>query len=968
MKITTADGSATPRAGDVCAAAASQDAIGIGYDLHRLVAGRPLMLGGVAVPFELGALGHSDADVVCHAVTDAILGAASAGDIGQHFPDTDAAWKDASSIDLLRQVVALVRERGWTVVNVDVVVMLERPKLGPHRDAMRAALAGALGIDPRAVSVKAKTNEGVDAVGRGEAIAAHASCALTLLQATSRLTAAMRLRVRFAPSPTGQLHVGNARTALFNWLLAHGKDGTFVLRIEDTDAERSTRESETSILEDLRWLGLEWDEGPDVGGPHGPYRQSERLHLYASYANELLGGGHAYYCFCSPAELEADRQADLAAGLPPKYHGTLPRTSRRSRRAARSRRAKRPSCASAFRRRRDVTFDDLVRGDVTFNTDVIGDPVLVRSDGRPAYNFAVVVDDALMEITHVIRGEDHISNTPRQVLLYQALGFTPPAVRAPVAGAWARITRRCRSVTARRRWRSSARAATCRRRWSTTWRSSAGRRAEDEELLPLDELARRFAIEDVGHSAGVFDHGEARVGEPPLHEGGGAGAAGRASRCATSLRARIREAADATRRSSTSRRCFRWPSGSVDRLEEIPDRVRFLFEFDAAAALRRDRGRASVLREPAARERDRGAGARSCATRRASIATLSRGGQSREAATGQKGRRCSIRSAWRSPARRPVPSWIWPCRRSIAAPSCRRRPGSRRSSAAASAPRRSRGAIAQGRQRQPSRAMIVYGINPVLEALRARARAAVCRRGAAPDRARSSEVARRSRARACACAGRARGRAGARARMARGGVASGRCRRSSRPAAATTALEELVARQRPSRRCSSCSTAIEDPHNVGAILRTADAAGAHGVVRQARHAAPLDGRGARRRPGAVAHVRVATVVNIARAIEELKDAGCLDGGLDGGCADASYDEVGPDAARPRWCSAPRAPACGGWCASGATGSCAIPMAAPVESLNVSVAAGVVLFEAVRQRTEAGRDAGGQAGLVRLSGP
>src|SRR6478609_2776798 len=124
------------------------------------------------------------------------------------------------------------------------------------------------------------------------------------------------MRVRFAPSPTGALHVGNARTALFNWLLARGHDGTFVLRIEDTDAERSTKQSETSILEDLRWLGLEWDEGPDVGGPCGPYRQSERLHLYTSYARELLASGHAYYCFCSIAQLEAERQAAVAEGRP----------------------------------------------------------------------------------------------------------------------------------------------------------------------------------------------------------------------------------------------------------------------------------------------------------------------------------------------------------------------------------------------------------------------------------------------------------------------------------------------------------------------------------------------------------------------------------------------------------------------------------------------------------------------------
>jgi len=162
------------------AAPADLARIGVGYDLHRLAAGRRLILGGVEVPSELGALGHSDADVVCHAITDALLGAASAGDIGQHFPDTDAAWKDASSIGLLRQVVQLVGDRGFAVINVDVVVVLERPKLGPYRSRMAETLAAALGIDPHAVSVKAKTNEGVDAVGRGEAIAAHAVALLRL--------------------------------------------------------------------------------------------------------------------------------------------------------------------------------------------------------------------------------------------------------------------------------------------------------------------------------------------------------------------------------------------------------------------------------------------------------------------------------------------------------------------------------------------------------------------------------------------------------------------------------------------------------------------------------------------------------------------------------------------------------------------------------------------------------------------
>ena len=177
------------------------------------------------------------------------------------------------------------------------------------------------------------------------------------------------IRVRFAPSPTGQLHVGNARTALFNWLLAHGKDGTFVLRIEDTDAERSTRESEISILEDLRWLGLDWDEGPDVGGPHGPYRQSERLHLYASYANELLASSHAYYCFCTAEKLDADRQADLAAGRPPKYHGTC-RSLPLADTEARMERGERPVIRFRVPESEEIRFQDLVRGEVVFATEV----------------------------------------------------------------------------------------------------------------------------------------------------------------------------------------------------------------------------------------------------------------------------------------------------------------------------------------------------------------------------------------------------------------------------------------------------------------------------------------------------------------------------------------------------------------------------------------------------------------------
>ncbi|HUU36368.1 MAG TPA: glutamate--tRNA ligase, partial [Vicinamibacterales bacterium] len=234
------------------------------------------------------------------------------------------------------------------------------------------------------------------------------------------------MRVRFAPSPTGHLHVGNARTALFNWLLARRHGGTFILRVEDTDRERSTAASEEAIKEDLRWLGLKWDEGIDAGGEVGPYRQSERLDLYASHTAQLLREGYAYRCFCTLERLDADRRTAMAEGRPPKYPGTcrdLAANVVADRLAAGERAAVRLRVPAD----RTVSFDDLVRGTVSFHTDVIGDPVIVRADGIPAYNYAVVIDDALMHITHVVRGEDHISNTPRQLLIYEALGWTPPA-------------------------------------------------------------------------------------------------------------------------------------------------------------------------------------------------------------------------------------------------------------------------------------------------------------------------------------------------------------------------------------------------------------------------------------------------------------------------------------------------------------------------------------------------------------
>jgi nondiscriminating glutamyl-tRNA synthetase len=389
------------------------------------------------------------------------------------------------------------------------------------------------------------------------------------------------MRVRFAPSPTGHLHVGNARTALFNWLMARGSHGTFILRIEDTDQERSTRDSEAAILHDLRWLGLHWDEGPDVGGPHGPYRQSERLHLYVSYANELIAAGHAYYCFCSAERLEADRRAALANGLPPRYAGrcrALPLARARERVNAGERAVVR------FRvpEDRNITFTDLVRGEVTFDTGVIGDPVLLRSDQQPAYNFAVVVDDSLMEVTHVVRGEDHVSNTPRQILIYEALGFTPPAFAhlALVMGRDHTPLSKRHGATSVSEFRAKGYLPEALVNYLALIGWSAG---GDEEILPVDELARRFSIEAVGHSSGDFDEDKLawmnryylRLADPV-----------RVAALALPFLQREGYAADpgdAGRAYLAS--VMPMVTGSVDRLSEVPARLRFLFTFDPRRAL-----------------------------------------------------------------------------------------------------------------------------------------------------------------------------------------------------------------------------------------------------------------------------------------------------------------------------------------------------------------------------------------------
>jgi glutamyl-tRNA synthetase len=230
---------------------------------------------------------------------------------------------------------------------------------------------------------------------------------------------------RFAPSPTGELHLGNVRTALFNWLLARRDGGRFVLRIEDTDAERSRAEHTAHQLEDLRWLGLDWDEGPGVGGPAAPYEQSRRAAIYDQAFGRLAARGLVYPCYCSALELDLARRAQLAAGQPPRYPGTC-RALDEAQRAAHQAAGRRPTLRFRVPLGRDVAFDDLVHGPQRFRSDDIGDFVVRRADGSAAFFFSNALDDGAMGITDVLRGEDHLSNTPRQLLLLEALGLPAP--------------------------------------------------------------------------------------------------------------------------------------------------------------------------------------------------------------------------------------------------------------------------------------------------------------------------------------------------------------------------------------------------------------------------------------------------------------------------------------------------------------------------------------------------------------
>jgi nondiscriminating glutamyl-tRNA synthetase len=233
------------------------------------------------------------------------------------------------------------------------------------------------------------------------------------------------VRVRYAPSPTGHLHIGNARTALFNYLFARNQNGKFIIRIEDTDQKRNIQGGEESQLKYLTWLGINWDESTDVGGEFGPYRQSERNDLYKKYFEELVENGLAYKCYCTEEELEQDREEQIARGEMPRYSGQH-RELTGAEREAFENEGRLPSIRFRVPEGKEYRFNDMVKGDISFESDGIGDFVIVKKDGTPTYNFAVAVDDHLMEITHVLRGEDHISNTPKQMMIFEAFNWNTP--------------------------------------------------------------------------------------------------------------------------------------------------------------------------------------------------------------------------------------------------------------------------------------------------------------------------------------------------------------------------------------------------------------------------------------------------------------------------------------------------------------------------------------------------------------
>lgn len=312
-------------------------------------------------------------------------------------------------------------------------------------------------------------------------------------------------RVRFAPSPTGELHVGNARTALFNWMFARRYGGEFILRIEDTDRVRTSESFERGIIRDLRWLSIDWDEGPEKQGGCGPYHQYQRLDIYRKYLRDLIEADRVYPCYCTEEELEVERAALLAKGQAPRYLGRCRNLSNEERM-----RLEREGSRPAYRFRvgeEQVCFDDMIRGAMKFDSRAIGDFIIVRSNEIPAYNFAVVIDDHLMKISHVIRGEDHLSNTAIQLLLYAALGFEPPrfAHHSLILGKDRSKLSKRHGAVAVKEFREKGILPEALLNYLSLLGSS---QADGKEIATKEEIVAGFTLDRAGKSGAIFDEGK----------------------------------------------------------------------------------------------------------------------------------------------------------------------------------------------------------------------------------------------------------------------------------------------------------------------------------------------------------------------------------------------------------------------------------------------------------------------------
>jgi nondiscriminating glutamyl-tRNA synthetase len=385
------------------------------------------------------------------------------------------------------------------------------------------------------------------------------------------------IRVRFAPSPTGLLHVGNVRTALFNWLLAKHHGGSFLLRIEDTDAERSKPKYEKRVMDDLRWLGIDWNEGIDRGGDYGPYRQSERYDIYRKFAEQLVENNKAFYCFCSEEELEKVRQLQLAHNATPRYSGKCRHLSPAQ--AEVNRKKGIPSTLRLRVRPGVVRFNDSVFGRIEIETAQISDPVLMRGDGSPTYNFCCVVDDSLMKISHVVRGDGHLSNTHRQILLYEALGAPiPQFAHLPtlLGPDGQKLSKRHGATSVEEFWRQGYLPQAV-----ANYLALLGRPSPDEgrEILSLEAISRRFDLTGVQKNPAIFDSAKlAWMNRNYINASSGESLVDRA-RCFFSEAGLIPAQPDAAVRSWVAR-VIDLVKSNIDHLDQLPEQTDIVYGFE----------------------------------------------------------------------------------------------------------------------------------------------------------------------------------------------------------------------------------------------------------------------------------------------------------------------------------------------------------------------------------------------------